>query len=172
MSREETLLEIFLEEKEQNEKQKYTLIINKNAENKELMILKSSSLEGAKKYYPDKNFETLVNEESLKSVLKKIKELSLTDYDVIFIDKLDFENFFVTKKYINNYTEVRSIIIDSALRNLEGSKTKKITDKIKEEIDSESESYDLKVLDELLLGKNIEEIKNYSKEKNISLKTA
>lgn len=164
MSREEELINNLL-----NEKEKYTLIINKKAPNKELMLLKVNSLEGAKKYYPNKEFEILVKEDNLKISLEKMKELKLTDYDVVFLDTLNFQDFYVTIIYLNLYTTVRSIVMDSGLRKEKDKKEGKIEDKIKEEIDQAEKEYNLHPLNELLLGKKIDVIKDYAKEKNISL---
>lgn len=165
MNREDELLNILLAQ----ESEKYTLIINKKVPNQELMVLKENSLEGAKKYYPDKEFEILVEKENLKVVLERIKSLALTDYDVVFLDNLKFEDFYLTEKYLNKYTGVRSIVIDSRCRNLKSSKSKKIEEKIKEEIDHATNTYTLSAFEELLLGESIEGIKEYAKEKNISL---
>ncbi len=164
MNREEELFNILL-----NEKEKYTLIINKKAPNNELMLLKVGSLEGAQKYYPNKDFVILIERDNLKVCLEKIKELKLTDYDVVFLDTLNFQDFYITIRYLNLYTTVRSIIMDSALRKEKEKKEGKIEEKIKEEIDQVAEKYELTALDELLLGKKIDAIKDYAKEKNISI---
>lgn len=164
MSREEELFNILL-----NEQEKYTLMINKKALNKELMLLKEKSLDGAKKYYPNKEFEILIEKDHLKRALEKMKELNLTDYDVVFLDTLNFQDFYITIRYLNFYTTVRSIIMDSALRKEKEKKEGKIEDQIKEEIEQATEKYDLSALNELLLGKKIDTIKDYAKEKNISL---
>lgn len=171
MNKEEILIKNILNDLEAKD-QKYTLVINKKAPNKELMLLKEESLVGAKKYYPEKEFEVLKDNSTLKEVLQEIKKLNLIDYDVIFIDKIDFESFYTTEKYLNIYTGVRSIVIDSSLRNEENKKTKKIVDIIKEQLDNSTDNYILTPFNELLLGKNISEIEEYAKEKNISLKRA
>lgn len=165
MNREEELLNLLL-----NEEEKYTLIINKKVPNKELMLLKKNSLEGAKKYYPNKEFRILVERNNLKTSLEKMKELKLTDYDVVFLDTLNFQDFYVTIRYLNLFTSVRSIVMDSGLRKEKDKKEGKIEDKIKEEIAQAEGEYNLSPLNELLLGKKIDSIKDYSKEKNISLK--
>lgn len=164
MSREEELFDILL-----NEQEKYTLMINKKALNKELMLLKEKSIDGAKKYYPNKEFEILIEKDNLKRALEKMKELNLTDYDVVFLDTLNFQDFYITIRYLNFYTTVRSIIMDSALRKEKEKKEGKIEDQVKEEIEQATEKYDLSALNELLLGKKIDTIKDYAKEKNISL---
>lgn len=169
MNREESLLAILLDERNNDTANKYTLIINKNAPNKELMLLKENSLEGAKKYYPDKEFEVLVEKINLKVVLEKIFELELTDYDVVFLDNLVFEDFYITERYLLTKTGVRSIVIDSRSRNQKNSSLKKIEDKIKEELDNAKDIYNLTPFDELLLGSKIDSIKKYAEEKGISL---
>lgn len=168
MTREEELIKIVLDETEKEE-QKYTLIINQKAPNQELMILKKNHLEGAKKYYPQKEFEVLVNKKSLKEVSETLKKLELTDYDVVFIDDLEMKDFYTIEHFLLTSTGVRSIVINSNCRNAEGKIAKKTLDKIKNEIENAENTYHLKASDELLLGKQLSEIEEYANEKKILL---
>jgi len=169
MTRKEELLNILLTEKDTPSSNKYTLIINKFAPNKELMLLKEKNLDSAQKYYPDKEFDILIEKSTLKVILEKINELSLTDYDVVFLDYLVFEDYYITESYLLTKSEVRSIVIDSRSRNEKNSTIKKIEDKIKEELDTATSNYNLTPFNELLLDKKIDSIKEYANKKKISL---
>lgn len=168
MTRKQELIEKVLSETEKEET-KYTLIINEKAPNQELMVLKENHLEGAKKYYPEKEFKVLVKKKGLKDIANALEKLDLTEYDVIFLDHLEWKDFYTIKQFLLTFTGVRSIVINSICRNMEGSITKKTVEKIKKEIDSSEESYHLKAIDELLLDGQLPEIEKYASEKGISL---
>ncbi len=166
MTREE-LLKAFKDEQTDND---YSLITNKNSENKEFMILKKEHVKGAKLYYPEKDLEIILESENLKNILNKVEEIKPTDYDVIFIDNFDIEIFYLIEQYILTFTGVKSIIIDSRCRVKEAKAKTKEIDKIKENIDNTSGSYKISLFDELILEKDLKELEEYAKEKNIEIK--
>ncbi len=166
MTREE-LLKAFKDEQIYND---YSLITNKNSENKEFMILKKEHIKGAKLYYPEKDLEVILENDNLKSILNKIEEIKPTDYDVIFIDNFDIEIFYLIEQYILTFTGIKSTIVDSRCRAKESKAKTKVIDKIKEKLDNIKGPYEISLFDELIIGKNIKELEEYAKEKNIEIK--
>ena len=145
----------------------YTLIRNKNAANKEYMLLKKEHVQSAKKYYPQKEFEIILKDDNLKNILDKLEEMKPTDYDVIFIDNFEIEEFYLIEQYVLTFTGIRSTIIDSRCREKEKKAPQKALEKVKQDIDDAKGSYKISSFDELILDKSLEEVKEYAKEKNI-----
>ena len=166
MTKEELLKALKNEQTDNN----YSLIINKNAENKEFMLLKKEHVTGAKLYYPQKEFEVILGNNNLKNILNKLEEIKPTDYDVIFIDNFDVEIFYLVEQYVLTFTGIKSTIVDSRCRTKEGKAKQKSIDKIKEKLDNTSDNYQISLFDEIIIGKNIEELKEYAKEKNLEIK--
>lgn len=166
MTREE-LLKAFKDEQTDND---YSLIKNKNSENKELMILKKDHVKGTKLYYPEKSLEVILESNNLKNILNMIEEIKPTDYDVVFIDNFEVEIFYLIEQYILTFTGIKSTIVDSRCRAKEAKAKTKAIDKIKEKLDKTNENYEISLFDELIIGKSIEEIEEYAKEKNIKIK--
>ncbi len=152
--------------KEEQLEKNYTLIINKNASNKEFMVLKKEHLIGAQKYYPQKEFVEILKNDNIKNILDKLIELKLTEYDVVFIDNLDFEIFYLVEHYLLTFTQLRSIVIDSRCRIKEEKAVNRILEKIKNEIDNCDNTYNISLFDELVLEKRVIDIEEYAKEKN------
>jgi hypothetical protein len=168
MDRKDELLNILKQEPEYNEP-KFDIFQNIDASNIEIMIIKNTSYKGLMAYYPDKNYKELGIDKSLKEIMDIIDTYVITYNDVIFLDKLDFEDFYFLTTYLKKTTGISSLVIDSRSRIETSSKSKKITDKIKSEIDEAINNgekiYNLSAFNELLLDKNIAEIKEYNNDK-------
>lgn len=166
--RKKELIEILKEESVSSEN-KYTLLENKIEFGHEVAIVLSRSVEALRKYYPSKNYEVVLDTVCFKEIITFLENLNITYQDIILIQKIPFEDFTLFDEFLlyNDYRP--QLILDFASRVEQNKKKGKLLDQIKEQIDKETSTYHLKALDELCLGKNIEEIKEYAKEKNIEI---
>ncbi len=166
--RKKELLEI-LKEESINNGNKYTLLENQIEFGHELAIVLSKSVEGLRKYYPSKNYEVLKESVCFKEIIEYLENLNITYQDIILIQKIPFVDFTLFDEFLLYYDYRPQLILDFASRIEQNKKKGKLLDKIKEEIDNASSVYNLTALDEICLGKNIEEIKEYAKDKNIEI---
>lgn len=166
--RKKELLEI-LKEESANNGNKYTLLENKIEFGHELAIVLSKSVEGLRKYYPSKNYEVVLDTVSFKEVILFLEKLNITYQDIILIQKIPFIDFTLFDEFLKYYDYRPQLILEFASRIEQNKKKGKLLDKIKEEIDHASSTYTLQALDEICLGKKVEEIKEYANSKNIKI---
>ena len=152
-----------------NSNSKYTLLENKIEFGHELAIVLSKSVEGLKKYYPSKNYETILDHVSFKDIIVYLENLQLTYQDILLIQKIPFEDFTLLNEFLQYYDYRPQLILEYASKIEQNKKKDKLLDKIKEEIDASTSTYALSALDEICLEKKIEEVQQYAKEKNIEI---
>ena len=166
--RKKQLLEL-LKEKSINNGNKYTLLENKIEFGHELAIVLTKSVDGLRKYYPSKNYEVVLDTVPFKEIILFLEKLNITYQDIILIQKIPFVDFMLFDEFLLYYDYRPQLILEFASRIEQNKKKGKISDKIKEEIDQASSTYHLKAIDEICLGKKIEEIKEYAKSKEIEI---
>lgn len=158
-----------LKEESTTSKNRYTLLENKIEFGHEFAIVLSSAVEGIKRYYPSKKYEVVLDTVCFKEIINYLEKLTLTYQDILFIQKIPFEDFTLLDAFLLYHDYRPQLVLDYASRIEQQKVNKTIVDRIKEEIDKASSTYSLKALDELVLGSHLEEIQEYAKEKNIEI---
>lgn len=166
--RKKELIEI-LKEESKSSLNRYTLLENKIDFGHEFAIVLSQSVEGIKRYYPTKKYEVVLDMVCFKEIIDYLENLTLTYQDILFIQKIPFEDFTLLDEFLLYHDYRPQLVLDYASRIEQQKEKGKIVDRIKEEIDNSSSTYSLKALDELILGSHLEEIQEYAKEKNIEI---
>ncbi len=145
----------------------YMLLHNTKAPDVELAVIKATGLKNMRAYYPDKEFIVLLEKTDMGTLLEKLGNMNLTDYDVVFIDHIDYNDFFLLNRYLRLFTGVRTVVPSSSLRAKMESNRHTIVDKIKAKIDEGD--INITLFDQLMLGKSLGDILAYAKEKEITL---
>lgn len=166
--RKKELLEI-LKEESKEEGHLYTLLENKIEFGREYAIVLTSSEEGLRKYYPEKNYEVVKKEVYFKEIINFLETLNIVYEDIILIQKIPFIDFTLFDEFLLYYDYRPQLILEFSSRIEQGKVKGGLMDKIKLQIDNSEKTYTLSALDEICLGKSLEEIKEYAKEKNIEI---
>lgn len=167
MVKEKELILKLIEKRKAEKNEIYQLLQNTKAANVELFLINTSSQQGLKAYYREKEFVSLLDCVDIGTLLEYLKEKSLTDYDVIFLSHIDYLDFFLVCRFLTQFTGVRTTIPDSKHRARMESNGYKIVDEIKKKVEEGDQT--LTLFDQLRLGDHLEEILTYAKENNLSL---
>lgn len=162
------LIEILKRNSSKNDN-KYTLLNNNIEFGRELAIVLSKSEDALRRYYPEKKYEVIKKEVSFDEIITYLEELNLTYEDIILIQRIPFEDFMLFDTFLNYNNYTPQLILEYKSRIEQNNNKKKVVDKVCNDIDNASNTYNLSALDELCLEDNIDKVREYAKSKDIEI---
>lgn len=159
---------------ERKEPKRYSLLKNQEIWNQEYYVIDTDHVHSLESYYPQKKLESVMEKSSLQEVMDVLKERNMDYNDVLFLDRLLFEDYAIIMAYFQKFTTLGSIVKNSASDKELESKSKEIIEEIKKRVE-ESEtkaSLTISLFDQFILmykSKETDEIKKQIEEKELEV---
>lgn len=158
---------------ETDEPKCYSLLQNQEIWNQEYYIVYTEHVPGLMSYYPQKKFTTLFESSSIKEILKHLVSCELTYNDVLFLDKIRFEDYALITGYFQKFTTLGSVVKNCLSDSEYSKKTKGIASDLTEKIENVSEGTTLSITKFekfiLILTKSFDDLSKKCDEKKIEL---